>query len=211
MQVKDVMTKGAECVTPSTSLQEAAKKMIVLDVGPLPVCETDHLVGMITDRDITVRATAEGLPPRLGQVRDVMTHDLVYCFEDEDVQEAARLMTEHQIRRLVVVNRDKRLVGIVSLGDLAVETGDEKLSGEALERISEPASPKTDRRLSTQPAHAHPVAPEAQALPAVGKDQPGGAQHRLQDVLPEVKDVAQKVGGFKHLAEIAETLDQPKE
>jgi len=82
---------------------------------------------MITDRDITVRATAEGLPPRLRHVRDVMTPDVVCCFEDQDVQEAARLMKEKQLRRLVVLNRDKRLVGIVSLGDLAVETGDEKL------------------------------------------------------------------------------------
>jgi CBS domain-containing protein len=211
MKVKDVMTKGAECVTPSTSLQEAARKMKNLDVGPLPVCEGDHLVGMITDRDITVRATAEALPPRLGQVRDVMTPDVVYCFEDQDVQEAARLMQEHQIRRLVVLNRDKWLAGIVSLGDLAVETGDEKLAGETLEQVSEPASPKADRRLTTQPAHANSVDPEAQAFQAVGKDQPGDAQHRLQDVLPEVKDVAQKVGGFKHLAELAETLDQPKE
>jgi CBS domain-containing protein len=210
MQVKDVMTKGAECVTPSTSLQEAASKMKTLDVGPLPVCEGDQLVGMLTDRDITVRATAEALPPRLGQVRDVMTPDAVYCFEDQDVQEAAGLMQEHQVRRLVVLNRDKRLVGIVSLGDLAVETGDEKLAGETLEQVSEPASPKTDRRPTTQP-DANSVDPEAQASQPVGKDQPGGAQHRLQDVLPEVKDVAQKVGGFKQLAEIAETLERPRE
>jgi CBS-domain-containing membrane protein len=180
-------------------------------VGPLPVCEGDHLVGIITDRDITVRATAEALPPQLGQVRDVMTPDVVYCFEDQDVQEAARLMQEHQVRRLVVLNRDKRLAGIVSLGDLGVGTGDEKLAGETLGQVSEPASPKTDRRLTTQPAHANPVDPEAQTFQAVGKDQPGGAQHRLQDVLSEVKDMAQKVGGFKQLAEIAATLDQPKE
>jgi CBS domain-containing protein len=211
MQVRDVMTKGAECVTPSTSLQEAASRMKNLDVGPLPVCQDDHLVGMITDRDITVRATAEALPPRLGQVRDVMTPDVVYCFEDQDMEEAARLMQEHQIRRLVVLDRQKRLVGIVSLGDLAVETGDEKLAGETLEQVSEPASPKTDQRLTTQPAHANSMDPEVQALQAVGQDQPGGAQHRLQDVLPEVQDVAKKVGGFKHLAEIAETLDQPQE
>ena len=138
MLVKDVMTKGAECVTPSTSLQEAASKMKALDVGPLPVCEGDHLVGMITDRDITVRATAEGLPPRLGQVRDVLTPEVVYCFEDQDVEEAARLMKELQIRRLVVLDRDKRLVGIVSLGDLAVETGDKRLAGERLEHVSLP-------------------------------------------------------------------------
>src|SRR4051795_12624759 len=139
MQVRDVMTKGAECVSPSSSLQEAASKMKNLDVGPLPVCEGDHLVGMITDRDITVRATAESLPPRLGQVRDVMTPAVVYCFEDQDVKEAAQLMKEHQIRRLVVLNRDKRLVGILSLGDLAVDPGDEQMAGKTLERISEPA------------------------------------------------------------------------
>jgi CBS domain-containing protein len=138
MQVRDVMTTGAECVRPADSLQDAARKMKDLDVGPLPVCEGDRLVGMITDRDITVRATAEALPPMLGQVQDVMTRDVVYCFEDQDVQEAARLMREHQVRRLVVLNRDKRLVGIVSLGDLAVETGDEKLAGQTLEHVSLP-------------------------------------------------------------------------
>jgi CBS domain-containing protein len=211
MKVKDVMTRVAECVRPTDSLQVAAQKMKDLDVGPLPVCEGDRLVGMITDRDITVRATAEAVPPGLGRVRDVMTPDVVSCFEDQDVEEAARLMRERQVRRLVVLNRDNRLVGIISLGDLAVETGDEKLAGETLEQVSGPASPKTGRGLTTQPAHAPTVAPEVQALPAVGKDQPGGAQHRLQDVLPEVKDVAQKVGGFKQLAEIAETLDRPRE
>jgi CBS domain-containing protein len=211
MKVRDVMTRGAECVRPTDSLQEAAQKMRNFDVGPLPVCEGDHLVGMITDRDITVRATAEALPPGLGRVRDVMTPDVVSCFEDQDVQEAARLMQEHQVRRLVVLSRDKRLVGIVSLGDLAVETGDEKLAGRTLEQVSEPTSPTPDRRLTTQPAHATSVDPEARAFPAAGKDQSGGAQHRLQDVLPEVKDVAQKVGGFKQLAEIAEALGRPKE
>jgi CBS domain-containing protein len=141
MLVKDVMTRGAECVSPTTTLADAATRMKELDVGPLPVCENDRLVGIITDRDITVRATAEAFPPRLGQVRDVMTPDVVYCFEDQDVQEAAGLMQQHQIRRLVVLNRDKRLVGIVSLGDLAVETGDDQLAGRTLEQVSEPAMP----------------------------------------------------------------------
>jgi CBS domain-containing protein len=138
MFVRDVMTRGAQCVNPSNSLKEAAQKMKNLNVGTLPVCEGDRLVGMLTDRDITVRATAEALPPGLGQVRDVMTPDVIYCFDDQDVEEAARLMGEHQIRRLVVLNRDKRLVGIVSLGDLAVETGDEKLAGNTLEHVSLP-------------------------------------------------------------------------
>ena len=139
MQVSKVMTRDAECVRPDTTLQEAARKMRDLDVGPLPVCgDNDRLVGMITDRDITVRAVAEARDPRTTTVQDVMTPDVVYCFEDQDVQEAARLMRENQVRRLVVLNRDKRLVGIVSLGDLAVETGDEKLAGRTLEHVSLP-------------------------------------------------------------------------
>jgi CBS domain-containing protein len=137
MKVRDVMTKGAECATPSMTLQDAARKMKNLDVGPLPVCDNDRLVGMLTDRDITVRATAEGCDPKTTRVKDVLTPDVTYCYEDQDAQEAARLMQEAQIRRLVVLNRDKRLVGIVSLGDLAVETGDERLAGKTLEKVSE--------------------------------------------------------------------------
>jgi len=137
MFVKDVMTTGAECVRPANSLVEAARKMKNLDVGPLPVRgDNDRLVGMITDRDITLRAVAESCDPRTTTVKDVMTPDVVYCFEDQDVREAAQLMQEQQVRRLVVLNRDKRLVGIVSLGDLAVETGDEKLAGRTLEHVS---------------------------------------------------------------------------
>ncbi len=141
MQVRDVMTKSVECVSPSISLQEAAEKMRNLDVGPLPVCgSNDRLVGMITDRDITVRAVAEARDPRTTTVKEVMTPDVAYCFDDQDVQDAARLMGEIQVRRLVVLNRDKELVGIVSLGDLAVETGDEKLAGKTLEDVSLPVA-----------------------------------------------------------------------
>ena len=139
MRVRDVMTKGAECITPESSLQQAAQKMKNLDVGPLPVCENDRLVGMVTDRDIAVRAAAEGRDPKATRVRDVMTPDVVYCFEDQDVEEAARQMKDKQVRRLVVLNRDKRLVGIVSLGDLALETGDEHLAAQTLEHVSRPA------------------------------------------------------------------------
>jgi len=102
------------------------------------VCENDRLVGMVTDRDITVRAVAEGCDPRTATVKEVMTPDVFYCFEDQDVQQAANLMKQNQVRRLVVLNRDKRLVGIVSLGDLAVETGDEHLTGRTLEEVSLP-------------------------------------------------------------------------
>jgi CBS domain-containing protein len=141
MQLKQIMTRDVEVIHPNATVEEAAEKMESLNVGPLPVCDGDRLVGMVTDRDITVRATAVGVDPGQVKVRDVMTPDVVYAFEDQDVREAARLMERHQVRRLVVLNRDKRLVGIVSLGDLAEATRDEKLSGEILEGVSEPSEP----------------------------------------------------------------------
>jgi CBS domain-containing protein len=138
MQVRDVMTWGAECVRPSNTLQEVAQRMKNLNVGALPVCENDRLMGMITDRDIVVRAVNEGYDIRATIVQDVMTPEVLSCFEDEDVQEAAQLMSVHQVRRLVVFNQDNRLVGIVSLGDLAVETRDKMLVGKTLEHVSLP-------------------------------------------------------------------------
>src|SRR5207244_4505656 len=113
MQVSEVMTRDAECTRPEATLQEAAKRMKALDVGSLPVCDKDHLVGVLTDRDITVRCVAEGHDPRTDHVRDAMTPQVHYCFEDSDVTDAAELMREKQVRRLPVLNRDKRLVGIV--------------------------------------------------------------------------------------------------
>jgi len=110
-----------------------------LDVGLLPVCgDHDRLVEMLTDRDISVSAVAEGQDPKATRVSEVMTPNIIYVFEDQDVNEAAQLMKENQVRRLVVLNRDKRLVGIVSLGDLALDTGDEELAGATLEAVSEP-------------------------------------------------------------------------
>src|SRR4051794_4981629 len=141
MQVREVMTHHVEVVRPDTTLQEAAQKMKALDVGPLPVCDGERLVGMLTDRDITVRAVAEGRDPKSTPVREAMTPEVHYCFEDEDVAEAARVMKDREVRRLLVVNRDKRLVGMLSLGDLAVGVGDEQISSETLERVSEPAAP----------------------------------------------------------------------
>jgi CBS domain-containing protein len=139
MQVRDVMTRGAECVSPDDTLQKAAAKMKSLDVGSLPVCDNDRLSGMLTDRDIVVRAVAEGRDPGNVKVRDIMTEGICSCFEDDDVSEAARLMKEKQIRRLAILNHDRRLIGILSLGDLAVETGDERLAGKTLEEVSQPA------------------------------------------------------------------------
>ncbi|MBW3597867.1 MAG: CBS domain-containing protein [Planctomycetes bacterium] len=138
MNVKDLMTDDVTCVAPETTLQEAARHMRDLDVGSLPVCGNDRLGGMITDRDIAVRAVAEGRDAAKTKVQDVMSSGVVYCFEDDDAHHASELMQEKQIRRLPVLNRDKRLVGIVALADIARST-DEKESGETLERISEPA------------------------------------------------------------------------
>src|SRR5690348_11223371 len=143
MRVFDVMTKGAECVRPEATVQQAAGRMKALDVGALPVCGADdRLAGMLTDRDITLRSVAEGHDPRADRVMDVMSPGIVYCFDDQDVTEAADLMREKQIRRLPVLNRDKRLVGIVSLGDLAVHAGQNELLGETLKEVSRPAVPR---------------------------------------------------------------------
>jgi CBS domain-containing protein len=146
MLLKEVMTPHVEVVHPDATLAEAAEKMKALDVGPLPVCDGERLLGMVTDRDITVRATAAGRDPKTTKVRDVMTEEVFYCFEDQDLQDAAEIMERAQIRRLVVLNRDKRLVGIVSLGDLAVHTGPEELAdeelSEVLEEVSAPAEPR---------------------------------------------------------------------
>ena len=141
MRISEVMTRSPECIAPTATVQEAASRMRTLDVGALPVCDNDRLVGVITDRDIAVRSVAAGHDPRTDPVRETMTPGIVYCFEDQDASEAAKLMSEKQIRRLPVLNRDKRLVGIVSLGDLAVDTRDEKLTGETLKEISEPSDP----------------------------------------------------------------------
>jgi CBS domain-containing protein len=141
MQLKNLMTPDVEVVHPNATLQEAAETMDSLDVGSLPVCDGQKLVGMITDRDITVRATAMGLDPVNTAVREVMTDEVLYCFEDQDAQDAARMMEQKAVRRLVVLDRDMRLVGIVALGDLAVNVQDDQLTGEVLERISHPAEP----------------------------------------------------------------------
>jgi CBS domain-containing protein len=131
------MTRSVEWIGPDASLQEAAARMKSRGVGPLPVYDGSQLVGMLTDRDITVRATAEGEDPKVIRVRDIMTPDVVYCFDDQFVTDAAELMKEYQVRRLVVLDRDEKLVGILSLSDVAAETGDGELVGNTLEAVSD--------------------------------------------------------------------------
>jgi CBS domain-containing protein len=139
MQIRALMSQYIEVIHPDASLTEAAQKMRQVDVGLLPVCEGERLVGILTDRDITVRAVAQGCDPRTTRVRDVMTPEVVSCCEDQDVQTAAQLMATRQLRRLPVLDHAQRLVGILSLADLAVYATDEQLASAVLEEVSEPA------------------------------------------------------------------------
>jgi CBS domain-containing protein len=136
MNVSEVMSSDVFVMSPDQTLREAAQSMADLDTGVLPIGEGDHLIGILTDRDIVIRGVAEARDPGNTAVRDIMSHGVCFCYEDEDVKEVADQMAELQVRRLPVVNRDKRLVGIVSLGDLA-QQGDTALSGEALQGVSE--------------------------------------------------------------------------
>jgi CBS domain-containing protein len=139
MKIKELMTTEVEVIAPGDSVLTASKKMRDLDFGSLPVCDGERLIGMITDRDITLRATAEGRDPNTTLVRDCMTPEIVYAFEDQDDVEAERIMADKQIRRLPVITRDKQLAGIVSLGDLACKSGQNQETGRTLAEISEPA------------------------------------------------------------------------
>ena len=137
MQIQDVMTADVSYVGPDTPILEIARKMRDADIGSTPVVEDERLVGMVTDRDIVVRAIAEGGDIRIKTARDAMSPGIFYCYADETVESVLDNMGDRQIRRLPVVNREKRLVGVVSLGDLSL-TGKNKAAGEALLEISQP-------------------------------------------------------------------------
>jgi CBS domain-containing protein len=141
MKIQDIMTTNVECIWPDDTLQEAALKMKEMEIGPLPVCDAGRILGMITDRDITVRGVALGCDPRSTIVRDVMTRDVIQCYEDDETDEAERLMETRQVRRIMVVNRDEQLVGIVSLADLAATETSQRV-GEVLQEVCDPAIPR---------------------------------------------------------------------
>jgi CBS domain-containing protein len=136
MRVAEVMTRDVRLIEPNQTIRDAARLMAEMDAGIMPVREGDRLVGMITDRDIAVRAVAQGRGPDTP-VREVMTDEVKYCFEDEDTAAVERNMAEIQVRRLLVLTRDKRLVGILSLGDLAMSDKAAKV-GAAVAGISQP-------------------------------------------------------------------------
>jgi CBS domain-containing protein len=144
MQIREVMTVSAEVISPHAPVIEAAAKMRDLEIGSLPVCDGERLEGLLTDRDITIRLVAEGLDASMTKVEEIMTPGATYCFEDQTLDEAALIMEAQQIRRLPILNREKQLVGMLSLGDLAVRahaSEDRELADEALKNISEPAEP----------------------------------------------------------------------
>lgn len=135
MQVKDAMHKGAEWVGPETPVIEVAKKMRDLDVGSLPVGENDRLVGMVTDRDVTCRGVANGRDWTRLTAREVMSNGIIYCKDAEDLEDALRIMEQKQVRRLPVIDDKKRMVGMLSLGDVA-HAASHELSGEVVAAVS---------------------------------------------------------------------------
>jgi CBS domain-containing protein len=136
MKVSDAMSREVAVASPTESIRNAAKVMAKIDAGVLPVGENDRLVGMITDRDIAVRAVAQGKAPST-KVRDIMSEEVLYCYDDQDLDEVLQNMSEMKVRRMPVVNREKRLVGIISLGDLA-RNEDAGKTGETVSHICEP-------------------------------------------------------------------------
>jgi len=137
-QLKDLMSRDVKVVSPGMSIRDAAKEMRDGDFGMMPVGEDDRMIGTISDRDIAIRAVAEGKGPDTP-VREVMSDGVAWAYENDSVEHAAKIMSERQVRRLPVVNQEKRLVGIVALGDFAVESSEIKPAAQALSEISKPS------------------------------------------------------------------------
>ncbi len=138
MKLNRIMTKEVEVIHPDDSLAKAAKKMKERNIGFLPVCDGDRLVGTLTDRDITVDATAEGMDPKSTRVRQLVHSDVFWCYDDREVSEGAKVMEDNQVRRLMILDHtNKKLCGVISLGDIA-RNADKKISAEVLETVSKP-------------------------------------------------------------------------
>lgn len=136
-QIKDVMSEGVKILNPEATIKDAARQMREGNFGLMPIGENDRLIGTVSDRDIVIRAVAEGMDTNTT-VKDVMSEKVMWAYEDDSVEKASQIMSKNQIRRLPIVDANKRLVGIVALGDLAVNAADIKSAGEALSDISKP-------------------------------------------------------------------------
>lgn len=140
MKIKDIAHRDVATISPDSTLLEAARKMRAYDVGSLPVCQNDRLFGIITDRDLALRGTAEGRDPRAARVRDVMSYEVHTCVETLEVRDAMQLMRDHRVRRIVIVNEQKKPIGVISLRDLALVPGCETFAGEIYAALAhEPA------------------------------------------------------------------------
>ena len=141
MQVKEIMTTNFEMINSTEPITEAAKKMKSLNIGVLPVKEDNKIVGMITDRDMVVRALAENKEAESITVKDVMSPEIAHCSSEDNIEDAANIMKEKKMRRLIVIDSENAPIGIVSLGDIAAKADSEQLVGQTLEAISQPCSP----------------------------------------------------------------------
>ena len=139
MKINEIMARNVECIPPTLPISKAAEKMRDHDIGFLPVCEHNRVVGTVTDRDITIRSVAQGRDPRLAPVSEIMTQTVFNCYEDQDVEAVAKAMQDDEVRRMLIFDRSDKLIGVVSLGDIARITGERNLAGETLGEIAEAA------------------------------------------------------------------------
>jgi CBS domain-containing protein len=139
MKIKEIQTNNPRVISPEAMICEAARAMDDCDCGMLPVCDGERLVGAVTDRDLVIRGMAKGYDPLRTKVREVMSPGICYCFEDDSLEDVARIMEDKQIRRMPILDSQKRLTGIISLGDLAVRAHNRDLTEEILEHVSQPA------------------------------------------------------------------------
>ena len=192
MKLSEIMTPDVQVVSPDASLVEAAEKMRSLDVGVLPVTEGKRLVGILTDRDITVRAVAEGRDPKGTRVRDCMSSGAVFCFEDQDSEDAVILMEESQIRRVPVLSRDRQLVGVISLADIATRLGKE-MAGSATVAISSPGVPVSG---AAEAESSSGTGPSRSGPPIARNANPAGVSTARQVAdIPSKSDEASGEGG----------------
>jgi CBS domain-containing protein len=177
MKVHEIMTAHARCVAPDNTLVEAAGLMRQLDVGALPVCEYDRVAGMVTDRDIVLRGVADGLASDVATVSQVMSQGAIFVYADQDIEEAAEMMEEKQVRRLPVLNREKRMVGIVSLGDLAVNANP-AFSGMALKEVSQTPEGRMKGGRTDGAHHRATAASRSEVSSKRARSERGGATQR---------------------------------